>query len=265
MQLPHSRKNQAVANDIANQLRLLKHDVWIDTSSIVAGQQWDESIAEGIKAQAAFITLLSPDSVKSTEVKNELNMALSERKTIIPVFVAKVILDNEWQYKLSRLQLLNYEVDPEKCIADIHHALTLLDEVLFLPGDEVTDTLMNEQIRIFTFWIRRLIHSGGNSEHWVRFTGTVSNNKPQIILQRNQGGSLTFRTSSGLTRDSGMSAAQKQQLAMLQWQPDADGYVQVIDIDDEASLNKAANLILITFILAYGVDPDESIQVSHAL
>lgn len=262
--ISYSRKDQAVANDIADWLRSMQHDVWMDTSSIIAGGQWDESIAQGIRSQTAFITLLSPDSVRSNEVRNELNMALSEQKTIIPVFVAKVILTNEWKYKLSRFQILNYEADPDKCLAEIQQALVHLDQTLFLPGDELIDTLLNEQIRIFTFWIKRLIHASWNGDNRVIFIAKTVQDKPEVTLQRNRDGSVTFTTSSGLMRDKGASAEQQQLLVLMKWQADIDGYTQVMNIYDEAGLNKAANLVMLTFMQVYGVDPNESVQVNHA-
>lgn len=262
--ISYSRKNQAVANDIANQLRSMQHDVWMDTSSITAGQQWDESIAKGIKSQTAFITLLSPDSVRSNEVRNELNMAISEQKTIIPIIVSKVILDNEWKYKLSRFQILNYEAGPEKCMTEIQKALDLLDQTLFLPGDELIDTLMNEHIRIFTFWIKRLIHSSWNGDNWVTFTATADQDAPEITLQRNRDGSVTFKTCSSLLRENGTTTEQQQLLALMKWQADTSDYTQVMNINDEAGLNKAANLVMLTFMQVYGVDPNESVKINHA-
>ena len=80
------------ANDIA--LRLgedLANDVppvraWLDVQDIPAGVDWDEAIAEAIKACETLIFIMTPDSVRpDSQCKNEWAWALRYKKAVVPL------------------------------------------------------------------------------------------------------------------------------------------------------------------------------------
>ncbi len=260
--ISYSRKNQLIAQQIAHELQARQHDVWLDTSSIRAGEQWDQSIAAAIQAQTAFVILLSPDSVKSAEVENEFNTALSHAKTIFPIYIQATIPKGSFKYKLSRLQCLDYEADPEKCMSELQQALAQLDETVQLGAGQRVDSRINDQVSLFTFWIERLVNARWNGNNQVIFT--APGEEPScIVLQRNRDGSVSFETRSNPILAGVVMTAQQQSLTLLGWQPANAAYVQTMTIRDETMLNKAANLILLTFMTVYGVDPDESVVVTH--
>jgi hypothetical protein len=59
--------------------------VWFDQSTIQLGQKWHDEIMDGIRECKAFILVLSPDSMESKYVQEEVNKALELGKTIFPV------------------------------------------------------------------------------------------------------------------------------------------------------------------------------------
>ena len=59
--------------------------VWFDQLDIAPGSEWDEAIEAALDAASRVILVLSPVSVKSSNVRNEISFALDKEKTILPV------------------------------------------------------------------------------------------------------------------------------------------------------------------------------------
>ena len=83
--ISYSRKDSAFANKLSGDLTKNNIDNWLDTRDIPAGRQWDNSIEQGIRDCTHFVVILSPHSVASENVKDEIGFAIGERKEIVPV------------------------------------------------------------------------------------------------------------------------------------------------------------------------------------
>jgi hypothetical protein len=59
--------------------------VWLDLWDIRMGEDWDRTIDAALTGCATFLIVLSPDAVRSDEVRGELRSALNDGKHIIPV------------------------------------------------------------------------------------------------------------------------------------------------------------------------------------
>ena len=53
--------------------------------TLVAGTRWARKIEDALNACPRMMVILSPSSVNSTNVEDEVSFALEERKTVIPV------------------------------------------------------------------------------------------------------------------------------------------------------------------------------------
>jgi formylglycine-generating enzyme required for sulfatase activity len=82
--------------------------VWLDTGSIRAGEAWRGSIVEAIENCTAFLIVLSPKSVASSNVVKELAIAGSSAKPIIPLVHRDHELKPEMKYTLAGLQRLDF-------------------------------------------------------------------------------------------------------------------------------------------------------------
>src|SRR5258708_30882134 len=71
----YSHADRALVERLANDLRTRGHVVWVDFEGIRGGDEWRQSIADGIGASRQVLLMVSPDSVRS-EVA-EADMALS--------------------------------------------------------------------------------------------------------------------------------------------------------------------------------------------
>jgi len=83
--ISYSRRDQEFVTRLAADLNAHVAGVWFDQSTIRAGQKWHDEILEGIRECKAFILVLSPDSMESHYVREEVDRAVELHKTIFPV------------------------------------------------------------------------------------------------------------------------------------------------------------------------------------
>lgn len=93
----YSRKDEDFTRRLVRDLKNAGLDVWFDRESIQPGEQWDKEIEEGLRAAIAVIVVLSPDSMASDNVRNEINFARDNDQLILPVLFrpTQVILNLE--------------------------------------------------------------------------------------------------------------------------------------------------------------------------
>jgi hypothetical protein len=70
---------------VAADLRQVGIDVWVDYRDIPKGVRWDDEIEAAVHACSAFVLFLSPASVASQNVKDEIGVALRRGIPIVPV------------------------------------------------------------------------------------------------------------------------------------------------------------------------------------
>ena len=96
---------------IRSRLAAAGYAVWIDHEWISGGDAWRTRIVEAIESSDVFLLMLSPHSVKSKYVLQELNIADGEEKPILPVVIAAVEIPREMKLQLSGLQAIVLEAD----------------------------------------------------------------------------------------------------------------------------------------------------------
>ncbi len=103
-----SFKDQLIADQIVNLLQN-KYNIrcWICTADIRAGTYFYEKIAEAIIESKILVFVQTKNSVESTEIPDEIVMAINEGKTIISFIVDDSQLHLEMKLKLSRRQRID--------------------------------------------------------------------------------------------------------------------------------------------------------------
>ena len=81
----YSRANSDFALKLAADLKAAGACVWMDQLDIDPGQEWDSAVEQAVARCPRMLLILSPASVQSRNVRNEIAFALDEQKTIIPV------------------------------------------------------------------------------------------------------------------------------------------------------------------------------------
>ena len=104
----YSRADSDFALKLAEDLQAAGASVWLDQIELEPGKPWDIEIQRALIACNRMLVVLSPTSVNSTNVLDEVSFALKKQKTVIPVLYQ----DCEIPLRLHRLQyvnLLNYD------------------------------------------------------------------------------------------------------------------------------------------------------------
>ena len=58
-------------------------NIWLDQFEIQPGEFWDDEIDKALKSCGQLLIILSPESVTSENVKNELHDAIKKKKIIL--------------------------------------------------------------------------------------------------------------------------------------------------------------------------------------
>ncbi len=103
----YSREDSDFALRLAQDLKAAGANVWIDQLDIEPGQEWDNAVEAGVTQSPRMLLILSPSSVKSRNVRNELSFALDENKTIIPVLYQNCTVP----LQLHRVQYIDLRTD----------------------------------------------------------------------------------------------------------------------------------------------------------
>jgi hypothetical protein len=103
----YSREDSDFALKLAGDLKAAKASVWLDQLDIRPGDRWDRTVEDALTNCPRMLVILSPASVSSTNVMDEVSFALEERKTVIPVMYR----DCTVPFRLRRVQYVDFRHD----------------------------------------------------------------------------------------------------------------------------------------------------------
>lgn len=83
--ISYARVDQDFVLRLAALLKERSVPIWLDQGNIEAGADWDRSIENGLRNCNKFLIVLSPAAVDSNQVRGELQTAVDDNKTIVPV------------------------------------------------------------------------------------------------------------------------------------------------------------------------------------
>jgi hypothetical protein len=140
--LSYARRDSAFAIRLATDLKVRGANVWVDQLDIRGGQRWDREVEQALSNCSEILIILSPASVESTNVMDEVAFALDERKTVIPILQS----DCRIPFRLRRLQQIDFRSDYESGLKGLVQALAVEDQVS-LPGAARKSTAPREQLQ----------------------------------------------------------------------------------------------------------------------
>ena len=83
--ISYSRDDSEFALRLAEDLKAAGVNVWCDQFGIVPGQRWPHIVEDALTNCQSLLVILSPSSVSSSNVADEVAYAREEHKDIIPV------------------------------------------------------------------------------------------------------------------------------------------------------------------------------------
>lgn len=120
----YSRQDSEFALRLASELRAAGASVWLDQLDIRPGQRWDHSVEEALRDCPCLLVILSPESIDSTNVMDEVSFALEEKKIVIPILYRECKLP----FRLRRLHYINFTQNYDRALQDLLGALHAITE-----------------------------------------------------------------------------------------------------------------------------------------
>jgi hypothetical protein len=99
---------QDFALKLARDLLQSGHPLWMDRlHGILPGDEWRQSLEQGVNNATALLACISPNYVESTWCRRELQRADSLKKPIIPVLIGSVA-DEHWPLEIQDKQYADF-------------------------------------------------------------------------------------------------------------------------------------------------------------
>jgi hypothetical protein len=100
----YARADAEFVLKLANDLRSAGISLWIDQLDIRPGERWDSAVENALKASPCLLVVLSPASVASQNVMDEVAFALENNKTVVPVLHTRCVIP----FRIQRLQYIDF-------------------------------------------------------------------------------------------------------------------------------------------------------------
>jgi hypothetical protein len=114
--LSYSRADETVAMRFATDLRERGIPMWVDQLDIRPSEHWDRAIERAVHECRGLIVILSPRSVESDNVADEISFAIDHKKSVLPVMIERCRLP----LRITRMQVIDaigsYERALEQCV-----------------------------------------------------------------------------------------------------------------------------------------------------
>jgi TIR domain len=103
----YCREDSEFAIRLAEDLKAGGASVWMDQLDIEPGMPWDRAVENAVTSCPRMLVILSPVSVSSDNVRDEVSFALSKQKRVIPVLYRECDIP----FRLARLQHIDFRTD----------------------------------------------------------------------------------------------------------------------------------------------------------
>jgi hypothetical protein len=102
--ISYSRVNKEFAIKLAQELKSDNFPIWLDQFDIPTGARWDNELENALRDCEIFLIILTPASIASENVKDEIGYAIDHGKSILPVLLEAC----EIPLRLRRFQYVDF-------------------------------------------------------------------------------------------------------------------------------------------------------------
>ena len=110
--LSYSRSDQDFALRLATDLRAREVSIWIDQLDIRPSEHWDRAIERAVRDCCGLVVILSPRSVESDNVADEISYAIDRGKPVLPVMIERCSMP----LRITRMQMIDATGDYERAL-----------------------------------------------------------------------------------------------------------------------------------------------------
>lgn len=117
--ISYAREDTGFVLRLAGDLKARGANIWLDQLDIRPGQPWDREVERALTDCDEMLVILSPASIASKNVMDEVSFALDESKAVIPVLHG----DCKVPFRLRRLHYVDFKPDYEQGLERLLYAL----------------------------------------------------------------------------------------------------------------------------------------------
>lgn len=122
--ISYSRVDSKSIDTLTMRLNQAGYRVWVDRIGIGGGEYWRQEIVEAIENCAVFILALSPHSIKSDNVRKEVDLAESAKCKVFPVELQPITdLPTTLKYQLAGVQRINLATNFDAGVRELINAI----------------------------------------------------------------------------------------------------------------------------------------------
>jgi hypothetical protein len=116
------KDSKAVFREIAK-LYHSGYRIWYD-EGIDPGNEWPDEVADALEKSSFFIVFISPNSIASQNVKNEINFTLNKHKPFLAVYLSDIELPSGLALRMGDIQaIFKHKMDDATFTRKIGRAL----------------------------------------------------------------------------------------------------------------------------------------------
>lgn len=140
--ISYSSKNQTSADAMRALFKKHNIDTWMAPYDIPAGSEYAEVLYDALTGCSCLVLMLTDVSQNSQWVKKEVNIAITNGKTVIPVKLEDVELNSSMKLYLNDQQIVPVHVIEEKSI----EIQNILHSVIGFTGENSVASFVSEEI-----------------------------------------------------------------------------------------------------------------------
>jgi RNA-directed DNA polymerase len=105
--ISYSRQDEEFVRKLGRTLQEVGANIWLDTSSIRVGDDWDNAVQKGLEESEVMLLIATPTSMKSQNVTDEWAFFKDKGKLIVVVMLKHC----ELHFRLKRIQWIDFDVE----------------------------------------------------------------------------------------------------------------------------------------------------------
>ena len=120
----YSHKNMKEVFGVLRKLSDSRYRIWYD-EGIEPGNEWPEEVGRALTGCRLFLVFMSPQAMESRNVRNEINLASSENKSIMVVNIQPAELSEGMKLQIGTVQFINkHELGEQEFFEKLKDALS---------------------------------------------------------------------------------------------------------------------------------------------
>jgi hypothetical protein len=140
--LSYARADETIALRFADDFISAGVQVWVDQYDIRPSQHWDRAVEAAVRSCEGMIVVLSPRSVASPTVADEVSVAIDMNKDLIPILIEPCTLP----LRMTRMHFIDAARDYDAALRRCLTAMTGHARVAPPPPNEARPTLPAEAL-----------------------------------------------------------------------------------------------------------------------